>query len=252
MEFQSPDLRFRSDNDLGYLRSRTKFEPGQPLRLDDAYRLAHLPLAAPGHPDAIRSRDGAHYLDGRHPETFSLVMPLDGAALQAADAYRELEREVRASPFAAKIAWPIVARRCDRLHATICGSPGAAPYLDDAQLAALARVGPLQAEVRGLFSGNVNVGRLYLRVYPAPCGDDDAFRQIQRVLGRTPTDLFLIGLYNLTDHLDAREAEALGALIERWWSRVLLRVEVRALWLLGATDDLVLESRIAQRVPLTR
>jgi hypothetical protein len=251
MDSEARDLPFCSDDELGYLASRTRFEAGQPLRLDAAYRLAHLPLVAPGHPDAIRTRKDTYYRDGRHPETFSLVMPLDGTALQGSDACIELERELRASPFAAKIAWPIVARRWNKLHATVCSSPGAASHLDRRQLDALARIGPVHVELRGVFSGNVNVGRLYLRVYPERRDGGHPLHQIQRALGRQPTGLFLIGLYNLTDHLDAGEAKALDALIERWWSRTLLRIEIKALWLLGATDDLVLDSRVVQVVPLT-
>jgi hypothetical protein len=78
---QFTDRQFCSDDDLGYLDSRTRFEAGQALSLDASYRVAHLPLVAPGHPDAIRARESADYRDGRHAETFSLVVPLAGALL---------------------------------------------------------------------------------------------------------------------------------------------------------------------------
>lgn len=35
------------DDELDYLANRTQFEQGQRLLLDEAYRLAHLPLVAP-------------------------------------------------------------------------------------------------------------------------------------------------------------------------------------------------------------
>lgn len=165
-----------------------------------------------------------------------------------------LEYDFKASPFAEKIAWPIVSQRWSKLHATVCGAlgVGTAPRLDQQQLRALESIGPVHAEIRGMFSGNVNIGRLYLRVYPERRGSDNAFHQIQRALGRKQTDLFLVGLYNLTDHLDAHETGALWALLQRWWSRLVLRVEVTELWLLGAGDDLVLDSRIAEVVRLSR
>jgi hypothetical protein len=163
-----------------------------------------------------------------------------------------LQHDVRTSPFARKIAWPVVERRWGKLHATISGAlDEAATGFDVDQLRALESIGPMQVEVRGVFSGNVNIGRLYLRVYPERRGGDNAFHRIQRALGRRQTDLFLIGLYNLTDHLDAGETQALAALIERWWPRLVLRLEITELWLLAVTDDLALESRIAQLVPLS-
>jgi hypothetical protein len=111
-------------------------------------------------------------------------------------------------------------------------------------------LGPISIELRGLFSGNVNVGRLYLRAYPESRNGQNVFRQIQRIMGRRETDLYVVGLYNLTDDLDAAEAAALGDLIERWWSRPILRFEVDHLWLLRATDDLVLDSAVTEAVPL--
>ena len=52
------------------------------------------------------------------------------------------------------------------------------------------------------------------------------------------------------DDLDADEAAFLAAMIERWWSRTLLRVEADELWLLGARDDLVLDGGISARLRL--
>ncbi len=155
-----------------------------------------------------------------------------------------LEAELRAAPFAAKIAWDIVRRRRGKLHATLCGPPQA---LDRAALAA---IGPITLELRGLFSGNVNHGRLYLRVYPEKRDGENQLKRVQRLAGRRETDLYLVGLYNLMDDLDAHEAAALAALIERWWDRPILRWQVDALWLLSSWDDLVLDSAIDETIPL--
>jgi hypothetical protein len=125
------------------------------------------------------------------------------------------------------------------------------PYrISDDERAALRRLGPLRVELRGLFSGNINVGRLYLRVYPECRAGANSLRQVQRILGRPETDLFLVGLYNLTDHLEAIEAAALHDLIQRWWHRSILTLDVTALWLLSASDDLVLDARVEDVIAL--
>lgn len=238
------------DDELAYLRSQTIFVPGAGLALDDGYRLAHLPLIAPGHPKAIARKDGAHYRDGRHPPVFSLVLPVEGLCEQPA--YRELEEELRASPFAGKIAWDIVARRRAKLHATLCGSlsTGAPPTLEPATREALSRIGPITVELRGLFSGNVNRGRLYLRLYPERRDGRNALHLIQRALGRPTSDLYVVGIWNLREDLEAAEAAALAGLVEAWWDRPILRFAADRLWLMGASDDLALDSGIVETLSL--
>ena len=172
--------------------------------------------------------------------------------LEKSAPYQELEFELRQSPFANKIAWDLLPKRRERLHATICGSLSkGAPYRvsDDAR-AALRKFGPLRVELRGLFSGNINVGRLYLRVYPECRAGANSLRQVQRILGRPETDLYLVGLFNFVDHLEAVEAAALYDLIQRWWHRSILTLDVTALWLLGASDDLVLDARVEDVIAL--
>lgn len=243
---------FCGDDALGYTRSRTRVAPGAGLIMDEAYRLAHLPLAAPGHPRIIATREGSAYRLGRHPPVFSLALPIDGDALSCAPAYRDLEHELRGSPFSHKIAWNLLPLRRSRLHATICGNlaigdkPAIAPDIRDA----LRRLGPLQVELRGPFSGTMNLGRLYLRVHPERRDGVNMIQQIQRRLGRSETDLYLVGLFNLIEDLDAPEAAALMHLIDRWWHRPLLRLALDHLWLLGATDDLVLDEPVIERIAL--
>lgn len=246
---------FCPDDVLAYRRSRTRFAPGEGLVLDEAYRLAHLPLVAPGHPAVIPAREGRFYDHGRHPRVVSLVLPVPQALLAAAPAHAALERELRAAPFGRKIAWDVAARRSERLHATLCGSlavgPEAGPVLTPEQRASLAASGPVTVELRGLFSGNVNVGRLYLRVYPECRDGADRLAEIQRIMGRPPSGLYVVGLHALTDDLDTAETASLVALIERWWDRPILRLTLDALWLLWATDDQVLDGGVLERVPLT-
>lgn len=247
-----PTTVFCLDAELGYERSRTRFETGEGLALDETYRLAHLPLVAPDHPRVIQTREGSSYVMGRHERVFSLVLPVSADLLQQSPAYRELDADMRASPFAGKIAWDVMDRRRDKLHATICGSlsTGVAPVLDQDRRRALTEIGPIAVELRGVFSGSVNRGRLYLRAYPESRNGENVFRSIQRSLGCRETDLYVVGLYNMTDDLDATEAAALATLIERWWDRAILRFEIDHLWLMGASDDLVLDARVEESVSL--
>jgi hypothetical protein len=243
---------FCEDAELGYERSRTRFEPGEGLALDQTYRLAHLPLVAPGHPRVIRTREGSSYVMGRHERVFSLVLPVPADALIRSPAYGRLNDEMKAAPFSGKIAWDVLDRRGDKLHATICGSlsTGRPPVLDQDRRRKLTRFGPVSVELRGLFSGNVNRGRLYLRAYPESRNGENVFRQIQRSLGGRETDLYVVGLYNMTDDIDAAEAAALASLIDRWWDRTILRFQADHLWLMGASDDLVLDSAVEETIPL--
>ena len=242
---------FCADDALAYERSRTRFQPDQGMPLDEAYRLAHLSLVAFHHPRVIAAKDGTSYNMGRHPTTYSLVVPIPADALEASASYQALEAELRAAPFAHKVAWHVMDHRRERLHATIYGSFGPeTPVIEPTAIAALARLGPIKVEVRGLFSGNLNRGRLYLRVYPQQRAGMNLFHTIQRTLGRPTTDLYLVGIWNLVDDLDSSEATALAALIELWWSRVILRVDATELWLLGARDDLVLDAEVIARLPL--
>jgi hypothetical protein len=246
-------ILFCHDDELGYERNRMQFTPGEGLALDETYRLAHLPLVAADHPRIIPTREGTTYRMGRHARVFSLVLPVPGELLHRSKACLALEAELRASPFARKIAWSVVEQRRDRLHATICGSLAIGeepPTLDERRRGELSRLGPVGVELRGLFSGNVNVGRLYIRAYPERRDGLNLFREIQRIIGCRETDLYVVGAYNLTDDLAPEEASALDHLIRRWWNRPLLRFEARSLWLLGAIDDLVLHGPAAKSVPL--
>jgi hypothetical protein len=130
---------------------------------------------------------------------FSLGLPIPGEVLFGSRACRELEAELKALPFARKIARDLLEKRREKLHATICNSLAIGeelPTFDEAFRRELTRMGPVRVELRGLFSGSVNVGRLYLRVYPERRDGMNVFRHIQRMLGRRETDLYV-----LTSHM---------------------------------------------------
>uniref|UniRef100_A0A9E7ZZ69 Uncharacterized protein n=1 Tax=Bosea sp. NBC_00436 TaxID=2969620 RepID=A0A9E7ZZ69_9HYPH len=241
---------FCEDDELGYRRSLTDF--ATPLTLDESYRLAHLPLVAPGHPGVIAQREGKFYEMGRHPAVYSLVLPVEDRALRASPAFLALEGELKAAPFASKIAWDILPKRQDRLHATICGSLSLAeaPVITTETREALRKIEPFTVELRSLFSGNVNRGRLYLPAYPEKRAGRNMLQEVQGAFGRAPGDLWLIGLYNLTDDLDATETAALAEIVTRWWDKPLLSLTVSELQVMGASDDLVLDAHVETVLPL--
>src|SRR5918997_2599412 len=115
MNASPPTTTFCQDFELGYERSRTRFQSGEGLALDETYRLAHLPLVAPDHPRVIRTREESSYVMGRHERVFSLVLPISGDLLFGTPAYRTLNEALRAAPFAHKIAWDLLGRRKDKL-----------------------------------------------------------------------------------------------------------------------------------------
>jgi len=244
---------FCPDSELGYVRSSTRFVSGQGLLLDESYRLTHLPLIAPDHADVIRSLAGKGYVMGRHQRVFSLVLPLPVEALERSSPYRELEEELGRSLFASKIAWNLLPKRREKIHVTVCGSLSTETprTLSGQDRQALKRFGGVRVQLRGLFSGNVNVGRLYLRAYPECRNGVNQLREMQRTLGRPETDLYVAGIFNLIDHLDVDEANALKEIIERWWDRPILTFDADQLWHLGAHDDLVLDAAIEEAIPLT-
>ncbi len=246
----APAPEFCAEAELGYARAQTRFDAETALRFDRLYRVAHLPLVNPRHPLVI-AEDGPYRM-GVHARVYSLVIPLPDQALRRSANFLALEREIRSASFAAKISWDIVEQRRDKLHATICGSLSVdnPPVIGDAQIAALAAISPFEVEIRGLFSGEINLGRLYLKAYPQKRATRNVFQDIQAALGRKLTDLYPVGLYNFTEELTVPETTALADIIRRWRDVPLLRFKLDRLWLLGSSDDLVLESAIARTIKL--
>jgi hypothetical protein len=246
-------IQFCNDEDLGYRRSLTPITPGGILKLDEQYRLAHLPLINPMHPDAIRSQSGKDYSMGRHARIHSLVLPIPMQALEASLAYQEMQEAFRAGPLAGKLAWELLPLRREKLHATLCGNLGegeVAPVFSDNFRTALQRTVAFEVELRGFLSGNFNIGRLYLKAYPETRDTKNCIQDLQQTLGRKETDLYLVGFHNLKDHLTVDETLWLMDHIREWWDRPILSFTAKELWLLSATDDLVLQSRIEERFQL--
>ena len=244
---------FVADAALDYHRFRTQLPAGTQLQFDDSYRRAHLPLIAPEHPAVIREDAARGYVMGVHGMIYSAVLPVPADALEQAPAYRGLDAALRAAPFAPKIAWDIVAARREKLHATLCGtlSIDSPPALSGGMRDMLRSHGPFTVELRGLFSGNVNLGRLYFQLYPQARNGSNVIHGVQQALGRAPTQLYLVGLYNFNDELTVEETASLQAILVQWQGRLLLRYVCEEIWILGSRDDLVLDSHIAERIRLT-
>ncbi len=237
-------MEFCPDDALAYAGARHPFEPGRPLELGADYRLAHLPLVAPGHAQAIRSAEGRDYVDGHYAAARdALVVHLPAEALEAAAPFRELEAEMRASRFAAKVAWDLGARRRQVMHATLAGpiDAAAATRCADETARFLKRHGAIAFRLGGPFVGNRNHGRIYLPLYPRMIDGDDAFGALQAACGRPRSRFYAAGMWHLRDGLDAVEAAALGALVDKWWGREMLRVDAARFGILRVHDDLALD-----------
>jgi hypothetical protein len=242
---------FVSDDALDYLRLRTVFAAGEGLLMDEPYRRAHLPLVAPDHPAIIASDPARGYAMGRHGTVWSLVVPVPWRALQDSPVFGHMLATLRTSPLAGKIAWDAFDRRHDVLHATICGGLGqgdATPANDLRHH--LSGFPSFRIRLRGLFSGNINLGRLYLRVYPEARNGRNMIHAVQERLGRPQTSLYVVGLFNLIDHLTVAEAAWLAGWLDRVRDSEIVELDVTELWLLGARDDLALDSEVAQRIAL--
>ncbi len=236
-------MEFCAEDALAYAGARHRFAPGAPLALGEDYRLAHLPLVAPGHALAIRSVAGRDYVDGRYvTPRAALVAHVPAAALDAASGFRAAEAEIRAASFAAKIAWDVGERRRDVLHASIARPVDAPAHARmRAAAAALAAVhGAPALRLGGPFVGSRNHGRIYLPAYPQLVEGSDPYVALQLAAGQGVWPFYAVGVWHLREGLDAREAAELGALCERWFGRETARIEFARLGILAVTDDLAL------------
>lgn len=227
--------------------------PPAELRFDDYYRLCHLPLVNPDHPDVIATKPGTDYEMGRYTTPrFSLVISVDAVALYESAAYRQLLARLRGAPFASKIAWASYAQRLGCLHATLRSNLQRDYALREIRrIATRLRQGErFRARLTGPWYGDRSRGRLYLPLVPELRRSQDACRRIQRLAGGPEIALYTVGLLNFRDHLTADETAELHTLIAAYRNRVLLEFDVTTLDLHATYDDLALDSYIVERIPL--
>ncbi len=244
---------FARPSQLRYLPLAYRFPEQAPLRLDESYRLCHLPLIDPTHPDVI-ARKGEYDMGWFPTPSYALIVPVDAQALEASPPYRRMIATLRAAPFGAKIDWAMSERRRPVLHATLRS------HLHDQHsdagirhLAARLR-GERQfcARLTGPWMGDKNHGRLYLPLVPETRHGVDPCARMQRLAGRKPTRLYTVGLIHFRDHLTEKEADALRLILREWRERVLLDYTVKEIWLQATHDSLALDARIVTRIPLRR
>lgn len=245
-------VSFVTDEGLGYSRTFTLPAPGERLIFDEAYRRAHLPLIAPQHPHIIAEDAARGYRMGQHRMIYSAVLPVPADVLEKSPAFGMFEAALRRNSFSEKIDWDLLPRRRDVLHATVCGtlSVDAPPAISDDQRRSFRAAGPFAVELRGLFSGNMNVGRLYCPLYPELRKLQNMVHAVQVALGRPASDMYLVGIYNFRDELTVTENAALRALLAAWKNKPLARWVCDEIWILGARDDLVLDHEIAEKISL--
>lgn len=244
---------FCNDEMLAYDGSRRAFLPGEALTFDEAYRLAHLPLVAPGHPEAIARKEGTDYASGRYAAPrYSLVAPIDARALETSVEFRRFEQELRSHGFSDKIEWRLNLERAPKLHATIVNGlaeeDAAACATNVAE--ALAPFGRISVRIGGPFLGRINTGRIYLPVYPECRNGADVFSLIQAACGARQTRFYVVGYYHLHSALTAGETSELAGLVARWRRSTLAVLPVRALAIQATNDDLALSARSIIQIPL--
>ena len=243
---------FCDDRHLSYDDNLTEFVGGEGLLFDETYRLAHLPLVAPDHSRVIRTKPGTSYNRGIHDSVFSIAIPVSANQLLTSQEFNRLCDELKVSMFAQKISWDTFSQRKDKLHATICGAISTVdpPRVNQKTYEMLRQIGPVSIKICGLFSGNMNIGRLYLKVYPEQRAGKNMCHVIQRIFDSTLTNMYLVGLFNFVEELDVHEAQELDSLLKRWQDVEILQIELEELWMLKSRDDLVLNGNIEKTIPI--
>jgi len=242
-------MLFADDNLLGYGNAYRTFSDGEWLILDANYRRAHLPLVNPWHSDVIAVDED--YRDGRYEATrYSLVLPVSDKRLRQTPPFSAIEQALMNASFSGKVAWDLLDKRKNLLHATISSGLG---QNEIESLSSMLKVFMMTKPVKkyrlgGLFMGPVNTGRLYFKVYPGICDDGHVFGELQSLLGLKKTQFFLVGYYNLTDHLNLRETQEMADILKRFRHEILWEEEIRELWLLSTHDDLVLSGKRVHKI----
>lgn len=178
------------------------------------------------------------------PPVRSVVVPIEAAAVSADRGIVEFLAALEDGPAAAMVWWTGIARRSDRLHATVCGA------IDhDATIPDMAGETML-AVVRGPWIGRINTGRVYL---PVEFPDADDRRRLTELRDHfdVPHRPLLAGYLQLTDDVIGPAYLHLRELIGTYQSAVHVPLAVSALQLMETMDDLALRSRVVDTIPVT-
>ena len=240
---------FTDDKMLGYGSAQRAFSDGDEISLDANYRRAHLPLVNPSHPDVI-AIDEDYCMGTYTTKRNSLVLPVSDERLHETAIFIGLEKALRNASFSGKIAWDLLDKRKNLLHATISSglSDDCTEHVTKALQSFLNTSPYKKYRLGGIFIGPVNTGRLYLKVYPEANGAGHIFGEIQSLLGLKQTKFFLVGYFNLTDHLDQHQTQELSTILDRFRNETLWEDDIRELWLISTQDDLVLSGKITKKI----
>lgn len=240
---------FTDDKMLGYGNAYQLFSAGDELVLDKNYRRAHLPLVNSSHPDVIAS-DEDYCMGTYHTHRHSIVLPVNDERLCQTATFIEIEKALRNASFASKIAWDLLEKRKNLLHATISSrlNHDCVELASEALQTFLDTQPVKKYRLGGMFMGPVNTGRVYLKVYPEAIGSGHIFGEIQSLLGLKKTEFFLVGYFNLTDHLNQPETMELSEILSRFCNETLWEDEIRELWIISTQDDLVLSGKISKKI----
>ena len=246
-----PPVVYCDDSMMAYRSARRMFQLGERIVFDDGYRLAHLPLVNAGHPAVIREVEGRDYRSGTYEKTrYALVMPISAEVFLESEQVQTLERAMKSSGFAPKIAWELCERRRLQLHATLASGIA---EVDLDRCAAVVRnllnqTGAISVCLKGPFLGTRNTGRIYFPVYPQMIDGEDPFALVQNSIGVPATKLYLIGYYHMCDELDPLETRELAELLEQWRDRIVVKTTVPFLELHATNDDLALSARTHAKI----
>jgi hypothetical protein len=239
------------ESQLLYARSRRRFAPGEALRFDDLYRLAHLPLLDPDHPDVIPWQEGTDYRMGRYETArLSLVMPVDDAQLEASPVFAATQAALLASGVGRKIAWPVMQRRRARLHATLASGFSAerVPEVLAGVGKVMSGLGPFAVRVGGPMVGDRNLGRIYFPLYPEQRSGVNLLDLLQDAAGARRTCLYLVGYYSLADHLTVGETAELAQILDAHAATTQAVLRITRLWVMQTHDDLALSARVLHEI----
>jgi hypothetical protein len=211
------------------------------LILDDRYRRRQLPLLEnrsepPWSPDSVQP--GEFW-----PPVRSVVLPIDAVAVGTDPAIGQFVADLRDGPAAGLVWWEGLARRAERLHATVCGAIDSEANPPDIAGETMLAV------VRGPWIGRVNTGRIYL---PVEIPDAADRRRLVSVRDHydVPHRPLLAGYLQLTDDLYGAAFVALRQLILEFQEAANIPLAVTALTVLETMDDLALRSRVVGTIAI--
>ncbi len=234
---------------MAFSSQRKRYDGSHDLRFDRHYRVAQLPLVDSNHPLALNVDSDKNYRYGHREAKQSMIIPIDGDALFESQNLKDFVHRISNTSVGRKICWDMKRIRHEKLHATICGfsSQSALPKLP---FETIQGIHAFSFELRGLFMGNFNTGRIYICLYPECEEDTPITDRITDAIGIPANRLLLCGFLNLKEELTATEAKVLDELCSAASSIVFGSQVCEELIILESTDDLVLNSRIVDRLEL--